>query len=233
MSLPVPEDTMSRARRFRDTPLFVAAVMATAIFGLPRSSHALDNDYTWEAMICRSDAIVELELTVGERLWGVGKRVEALRVIKVLMNLSSPGDAPDLDDQDELKSRLETRINWLRNRARREPKLGTLFKDPPDVGTWRVVVFLYRAKGETTFSPSFGGANSSGVTWTNHKQHRRWKRLLQRYIKKRVRAHAKGLPMPTFCGHRTLEDSAFKRYTLPPPCEEPCDERSHSPDRNR
>lgn len=224
MSVLVPQRKFSPLSRGCRSRARVAAVIVATFLCSQKVGHAQDDYHTWETMICRSDAIVEVELTVGDRAWGVGKQVKDVRAVEVLMNLSNPNEMPTLDDQDDLKDRLERRINWLRMRARKEATLGKHFNAPSDATTWRAVVFLYRARGATAFSPHFGSASSSGVGWKNHQQHSPWKKLIKRYIRKRMRAHTKGAALPKFCSNRTLQQSAFKRYTLPPPCEEPCED---------
>jgi hypothetical protein len=193
---------MSPARR-------IGLGILLAGLGASRTTQAMDCPCTWEEVICRADAVAEIEMHLATKT--TPDRMDVRRVIwnRTKQRVRSTYGLPNIpyvtNTRAELRGYLSDYLRtwpgpkdlaWIA-RVRR-----TLAR-----GSYRSIIFLnYSPKW-----PWYGGgvAYNSDVNWLDHPRHAEWWSKVQPYLRERIEADRRG-EKPAFCSRVSPAESQLK-----------------------
>jgi hypothetical protein len=180
-------------------------------------AHALDGPFTWEEVLCRIDAIAEIEEILATKT--TPDRVEVRRVI---WNRTKHRIRPTRGDtiiRNLSKRRWELQSHvawWRRNGSNADPsKTLVLSRRALQRGSYRTIVFLSWIPQDGDWSGG-GAVYINRVQWLDHPDHAEWWAMIQPYLRQLEEAsnrHEK----PAFCANikgdpSDFEVTAFKKW---------------------
>jgi hypothetical protein len=197
--------------------LLIAVAVATLVGAVgPRPAQAMDGPFTWEEVLCQSDAAVEIEMFLATKTTR-----DHMEIRRVIWNRTKHRVRPMWGTKDipsVTTARWEL-LDYLSNYRRDKNK-----SDPPpewvsrlrranERGSYRAMVFLeYYAPAPWVG----GGVAYSGVEWLDHPDHAEWWAKIQPYLRQVIEA-SKRHEKPPFCADfkgdpNDVDRSAFKKW---------------------
>ena len=178
---------------------------------VPRLVHALDCPCTWEEVICKADAVAEVEMSLATKT-----SPDHLTIRRVIWNgtkhrvKTAYGESDFGDRLTPTRAKLQWHVKEeprVREPGRPESFTMPLYRQALRSGSYRTMVFLH-------YDSSLGwygaGLIINGVQWLSHPLHDEWWKRLQPLLAERIRLYDKARNPPNVTSPATPPGSRIR-----------------------
>ena len=193
---------------------FIALVLAAGVVtvAVSRPAHALDCPCSWEEVVCRADAIAEVEMTLATKsspdhatvrrvIWnGTKHRVRMPYGFSYYPRITPTRAeiAPAVREEPRYRAEGSPEASYV-----------PVYREALRTGRYRTVLFLYRG-GLDSWSEN--GLVINGVEWLSHPLHAEWWARLQPLLAERIRLYGQD-QKPAAC-NVTRDTTRFAKFDL-------------------
>ncbi|MEP6653288.1 MAG: hypothetical protein ABJA82_08015 [Myxococcales bacterium] len=189
--------------------LFVTFVPA---FAVPRLAHALDCPCTWEEVVCKADAVAEVEMSLATKT-----SPDHVTIRRVIWNgtkhrVKTGHGESDFRDLTPTRAKLQWNVKEeprVREPGRPESFTMPLYRQALSAGSYRTMLFL---RYDSIFGWYGAGLIFNGVEWLTHPLHAEWWERLQPLLAERIRLYGEG-KKPAAC-NVTRDTTRFAKFDL-------------------
>lgn len=190
--------------------IFVATFIL--LFAVTRLAHALDCPCTWEEVVCKADAVAEVEMSLATKT-----SPDHVTILRVIWNGTKHQVKTDRGESyfpnlTPTKAKLQWYLKEgprVREPGRPEALTMPLYRQALRAGSYRTIVFLHNLSG---IGWSGGGLVINGVEWLSHPLHDEWWKRLQPLLAERVRLYGDG-KKPAACDV-TRDTTRYAKFDL-------------------